>query len=81
MGNEELARSFERKKESVLFLESIRREYTEKFPHKWIVVDSRKVFGPTDTPEELRALIDREGLGGSVQVAYLDEAYFLPAIL
>jgi hypothetical protein len=60
----------------------IREEYTDRFPGQWIAVAGTEVYGPAASPEELRRLLEREGVDIKVaKAALLDPAYRIPAAL
>ena len=65
---------------SALHLAEIRQNYTRRYPGQWIAVYNDQVFGPRHTPEELLTLLSGRGVMDAAQVAYLDEAYFLPGV-
>lgn len=69
-------------RESGLYLAEIRKEYTERFPGKWIAVLGREVYGPVESLDDLRTLLASRSVDvTSAQFARLDQAFMLPMVL
>ena len=68
--------------ENALYLESVRQEYTERYPDKWIAVSDKQVFGPEDSAGRLRALLLEQNVDISItKFAFLTKNRFRPMIL
>ena len=69
-------------RDSALYLSQIRAEYTQRFPGQWIAVVGDQVYGPTESPGELRGELEARGVELlAAQFAHLDPAFSLPMVL
>lgn len=58
------------------FLEKIRRDYTEKYPHRWIAVIDSEVIGPAQSTADLLVLLRERGIDpAKAMLAYLDPGF------
>ena len=58
------------------FLESLREEYTAKYPNQWVAAYAKEVFGPASTPNEVLTLLRVRGVDpGEASLTFLDPDY------
>lgn len=63
-------------------IETVRADYTKKYPNTWIAVYEGEVFGPKENAEDLRTLLKERSIEpGESNFAYLNPDYLKGLIL